>query len=172
MRLIFDTPSWSALMLPNINWLPIKDGDSRAFNLFSRHYSYQSYRDGRRRPGYRNRFLIAGPGEKMVLLTQDCKALFIWRRFIDKSGQNGINCAVFRNEGDILSSHLILEAEQLAWNRWPDQRLYTYVNANKIQSDNPGYCFKKAGWLQCGFTKSKGLVILEKLANTPKEGTI
>jgi hypothetical protein len=30
-----------------------------------------------------------------------------------------VNCAVFRNEGPVLSSDLILEAEELAWGRWP-----------------------------------------------------
>jgi hypothetical protein len=46
-----------------------------------------------------------------------------------------------------------------AWNRWPDQRLYTYVNPVKV-SANPGYCFKQAGWRFCGKTKG-GLHILE-----------
>jgi hypothetical protein len=40
---------------------------------------------------------------------------------------------------------MILEAETFALERWPDEtRLYTYVNAKKIQSSNPGYCFIKA----------------------------
>ena len=145
------------------NWLPALDGDPRAFAIMQRHYSYQDYADGRRRdlsnPGRR---LFVGPGAKMVLLSADCRALFVWRKFIDKSGQLGVNCAVFRNEGNELSSRLILEAEQLAWERWPGERLYTYVNAKKVKSNNPGYCFKKAGWNTCGFTQSKRLVILEK----------
>lgn len=29
---------------------------------------------------------------------------------------------------------------------------------------NPGYCFKRAGWRQCGITKVNKLVILEKEA--------
>lgn len=76
--------------------------------------------------------------------------------------QYGICCAIFRNESPILSSTLILEAEQHAWARWPGQRLYTYVNGAAIRSTNPGYCYLKAGWSKCGATKS-GLVILEKL---------
>jgi hypothetical protein len=144
-------------------WLPAKDGDPRAFAIMRRHYSYQPYSDGRRQNlANRNRFLFVGPGEKMVLLTPDLRALFVWRKFIDKSGQQGINCAVFRNEGPHLSSELILDAEKLAWQRWPDERLYTYVNANKVKSTNPGYCFKMAGWRYCGKT-TKRLHILEKL---------
>ena len=151
------------MILPGVTWLTVKDGDPRAFALMKRHYSFYHYRDGRRRdPGNRNRFLFAGPGEKMVLLTADCRALFVWRKFIDKSGQTGINCAVFRNEGDELSSRLILEAEELAWRRWPDERLYTYVNPRMVKSANPGWCFKVAGWRPCGTTKKRALLVLEK----------
>lgn len=150
-------------LFPEMTWLPARDCDPRAYALFSRHYSASPYRDGRRRdPSNPTRFSFVGPGEKMVLLTADLKALFVWRKFIDKSGQCGINCAVFRNEGDQLSSRLILEAEQLAWQRWPGERLYTYVNQRKIKSVNPGYCFKMAGWRPCGYTASKMLLILEK----------
>ena len=98
----------------------------------------------------------------MVLMTVNCDALFVWRKFIDKSGQTGVNCAVFRNESEHRSSDLILEAERIAWEKWPGERLYTYVNAKRIQSTNPGYCFKCAGWRQCGVTSSKKLIILEK----------
>lgn len=149
------------------HWLPIKDGDPRAATIYRRHYSCYQYKDKRRdRYGYRNRFLIVGPGEKMLLMTVDCNALFAWRKFIDRSGQVGVNCAIFRNESPILSSELILEAEQHAWQRWPGARLYTYVKAAVILSSNPGYCYLKAGWNKCGETKS-GLLILEKLPCAP-----
>lgn len=99
----------------------------------------------------------------MVLLTVDCKALFVWRRSMrpDLAGQSGVCCSIFRNEGVHLSSELILEAEELAWVRWPGERLFTYINPGAIQSRNPGYCFKVAGWTVCGETR-RGLVILEK----------
>lgn len=145
-------------------WLPVKDGDPRAAAIYRRHYSCYQYKDNRRsQHGYRNRFLIIGPGEKMLLMTVGCDALFAWRKFIDASGQQGVCCSVFRNESSILSSTLILEAEQHAWSRWPGARLYTYVKTAAIRSTNPGYCYKCAGWSECGRTKS-GLVILEKLA--------
>jgi hypothetical protein len=147
------------------HWLPVKDGDPRAAAIYRRHYSCYQYADNRRNDfSYRNRFLIVGPGEKMVLMTVNCDALFVWRKFIDKSGQTGINCSVFRNESPILSSELILEAEYWAWHRWPGARLYTYVDATAIKSSNPGYCYKSAGWHTCGVTKARGLVILEKFA--------
>lgn len=145
------------------HWLPAKDGDPRVFGLAKRHYSFHPYRDGRRENQfYRNRRLVVGPGEKMVLLTVMCDALFIWRRFIDRSGQQGVNCAMFRNESAVTSSLLIREACQHAWGRWPGERLYTYVNPATIRSSNPGYCFKMAGWRTAGRTKG-GLIILERL---------
>lgn len=138
-------------------WLGVLDGDARALDIFKRHYTYRNYKDNRRRT------IFVGPGEKMVLMTFNCDALFVWRKFIDASGQKGVNCSVFRNESPILSSELILEAEGYAWQRWPGERLYTYVAQQKIQSVNPGYCFKKAGWKNCGLTKRSKLVILEKM---------
>lgn len=98
-----------------------------------------------------------------VLLSHDDDALFVWRRFIDASGQQGINCSIFRNESPHLASAMILDAETWASARWPGERLYTYVNPDRIRSSNPGYCFKRAGWRFCGQTRGRRpLVILEK----------
>ena len=144
-------------------WIAVKDGDRRAVALFEKHYPARHYRDGRRRE------LFVGPGEKMVLLTIECDALFVWRKFISDDGQDGVNCAVFRNEGQCLSSELIREACELAWVRWPNERLYTYVAPLKIRSSNPGYCFIKAGWRKCGVSKG-GLVILELTLEEVKHG--
>lgn len=148
-------------------WYPVKDGDPRVSAIYRRHYSCNQYQDGRRdQPQYRNRHLVMGPGEKLVLLSADERAIFGWRRFIDDSGQEGVNCAFFRNEGAfegrVKSSDLIRAAETLAWARWPGERLYTYVDAAAVQSINPGYCFKKAGWRGVGHTQARGLLILEK----------
>ena len=144
-----------------VNWYGVKDGDPVARSIFDRHYSRRHYKDGRKPK------LFVGPGEKMVLMTSDASALFVWRKFISDGGQSGVNCAVFRNEGNALSSALILEAEELAWERWPGERLYTYVWPAKIRSTNPGFCFQKAGWRKCGITKKKRMIILEKLPHDP-----
>lgn len=137
-------------------WIPILDGNDEARRLFDRHYSRYFYADGRQPK------LFVGPGEKMVLTTPCRRALFVWRKFISGDGQQGINCAVFRNEGAGLSSDLIQEADQLADARWPGERHYTYVNPRKIRSTNPGYCFIRAGWRRCGITKRRRLSILER----------
>jgi hypothetical protein len=148
-------------------WLTTKDGDPRVAAIYRRHYSCYKYADGRRnQKSYRNRNQVIGPGQKMVLITPDCKAIFGWRKFIDDSGQIGINCAFFRNEGALngmLSSEMILAAERLAWARWPGERLYTYVNTRAVNGD--GACFKHAGWKKCGRSKKRDYLILEKHPN-------
>lgn len=137
-------------------WHECRDGDNGAREIYDRHYSRYFYADGRKPK------LFVGPGEKMVLITEAGDAVWCWRKFKDASGQQGVNNAIFRNEGPILSSLLIMDAEQLAWKRWPGERLYTYVKPTDIRSTNPGACYKKAGWKVCGITKWNKLLILEK----------
>jgi hypothetical protein len=137
-------------------WIPVLDGNETARTIFRRHYSYRPYADGR------DPKLIVGPGYKLVLIWHDARALFVWRKFISGDGQSGVNCAAFRNEGAGLSSTLIKLADEIADDRWPGERHYTYVNPRKVQSENPGYCFLMAGWRRCGETKNKKLIILER----------
>ena len=78
-------------------------------------------------------------------------------------GETGVNCAVFRNEGPVRSSELIMAADAVAWLRWPGERLYTYVDPSKVRRKrDPGRCFIRAGYRQCGVTKS-GKLVFEKL---------
>jgi len=146
-------------------WIEVKDGDLSCREPYRRHYSARHYRDGR------DPCLFVGPGEKLVLLTRDAKAVFVWRRLLfSADGQTGINCALFRNEGDQLLSDLIRLADEIAWSRWPGLRHYTYINPHKIRPSQhryrnpryPGRCFLKAGWEYCGSSK-RGLYILERL---------
>lgn len=143
--------------IPRSHWMRIHDGDLRAKAIFHRHYSRRRYRDGR------DPVKIIGPGQYLMLMTHDEDALFAWRKFISMDRQVGLCCAIFRNEGPILSSELILDAEGWAAWKWPmESRYYTYVNPRRVRSSNPGYCFLMAGWNRCGVTKS-GLTILDKL---------
>lgn len=137
-------------------WIPVKDGNDTGRAIFDNHYSRSRYADGRKP------LLYVGPGEKMVLLTPDALALFIWRKFRSMDPQQeGVCCAVFRNEGPQLSSALIRSADELAWARWPGERLYTYVDPQKTRRKrDPGRCFLKAGWQHFGWSKG-GLRILE-----------
>lgn len=140
-------------------WIPVLDGDDRVRGFYRRHYSCRHYRDGR------NPRLFVGPGEKLVLLTQYSDACFIWRKFIDAAipKQTGVNCSLFRNESDVLSSQLIIEADEIAWEKWGNERLYTYVNPKKIKSTNPGYCYIQAGWTRLPYLTKSGKVVLEIL---------
>lgn len=149
-------------------WMEVKDGNATGRAIFHRHYSHKPYADGR------DPALFVGPGEKMVLLTPDARALFVWRKFISGDGQEGVNCAVFRNEGAGLSSDLIKAADAMAWEKWPGERHYTYVNRKKLHTATkrgnkycpwpPGKCFLEAGWNYCGITKWNKLIILERTA--------
>jgi hypothetical protein len=139
-------------------WITIVDGNDEARSLFDRHYSRYRYADGRQPR------LFVGPGQKLVLTTPCRRALFVWRKFISADGQDGVNCAIFRNEGAGLSSDLIREADASADARWPGERHYTYVNGREVASRNPGYCFIKAGWRKCGITKWNKLLIFERPA--------
>jgi len=73
------TQPWLPFTLPT--WIPVKDGNQTGRELFQRHYSRYVYADGRQPQ------LFVGPGEKLVLLTTDACALFVWRKFISKGGQ-------------------------------------------------------------------------------------
>lgn len=142
-------------------WWLTKDGDKSCLALYQRHYSAaKAYADGR------PRYQFVGPGAHIVLRTADCRAMFVWRKYIDdtKPRQYGVECAVFRNEGPWLSSELVRQADAIADLCWPSERHYTKVRPAAVRSANPGYCFKRAGWRSCG-TTGNGLSILERLPN-------
>ena len=133
-----------------------------ATRLADRHYS-------RKHPKSKKGFV--GPGEKIVLLSCDEKAVFVWLHANpEMRGDHidGINCTIFRNESPVLSSILILEAEKFAHERWPDKKLFTYVDPKKVKSTKPGYCFIKAGWKITGNSKN-GLLLLEKCTKIKEE---
>jgi hypothetical protein len=128
--------------------------DQECRQLADRHYS-------RRTVGARQ---FAYSGRKLVLRDALGDVLFVWMYpdpALRMDGQVGYNCAIFRNESARRSSEIILEAEQFAVAKWGPGRAYTYVNPKKIRSSNPGYCFKRAGWTQIGFSQG-GMVLLEK----------
>jgi len=127
-------------------FLPYTDGlivtthfDQECRILADRHYS-------RRTPGARQ---FCYSGRKLVLRNTEGTVLFVWmypNPDMRMDGQVGYNCAIFRNESERLSSEIILEAERMAFNKWGPNRLYTYIDPKKIQSVNPGYCYKVVGW--------------------------
>jgi hypothetical protein len=155
----------SLLTYPSL-WIETRDGDRSGLVMFRRHYSRYVYADGRQPK------LFVGPGFKLVLITPAADALFVWRKSIQADGQDGLNCSVFRNEGKTLASDLIREADDIAFERWPGMRHFTYVNPAKIRhTRQPGRCFLKAGWRyvrddsgRIMRTKRRNLIILERPA--------
>jgi len=134
------------MLLPFSDRLVITDKfDDEAVRLADRHYS-------RQKPGT-NQFMP--PGKTMVIRDTEGTIVFgwLWQEYRD-DGQSGYNCSIFRNESGRLSSDVILEAEALVFTAWGVNRLFTYVDPNCVESPNPGYCFKKAGWDYICTTKS------------------
>lgn len=131
-------------------WWGTFDGDKECLAMYERHYPPKRYRYGRRVAQF------VGPGEQLVFRNDPSKpleAIFVWRKFLDdcideRTGrrQEGVNCAVFRNEGDACSSELIAQADACADVCWPDSRHYTYVDPARVRSALPGACFLAAGW--------------------------
>jgi hypothetical protein len=117
------------------------------------------------------------PGETVVLVTRDKTAVWGWWRPHPRSGiramngRDGWTCSIFSNHGATLSSELVLDAERalaalssanlLAAPCGPDGMM-TYVDARKVRSRNPGYCFKCAGWVRIGEAKHGRKPLLAK----------
>ena len=146
-------------LLPGQQLYPSHRADPRALALYKRHYSAAKsapYRQARS-------LNFVAAGQPLVLLTVAGDACFVWLRNTAErlDRQRGICCTLFRNEGPLLSSDLVREADALAWARWPDvPRHFTYVDPGKVRSRNPGYCFLRAGWRRCG-RSGRGLLLLQ-----------
>jgi hypothetical protein len=112
------------------------------------HYSRQT-------PGARS---FTRNGQNLVFVTRDARATWVTFRPTPgkaerKDGLDAWECALFRNEGGILSSKLIREAVDLSialWGPWPCDGFITYVKPECVKTGRPGgvvgYCYKRAGW--------------------------
>lgn len=143
-------------------WLEVLDGNPTARDLFTRHYSNQHRRRGRKQPS-----LIVGPGFKLLLITADAQSVCSWRKAeIRQDDQTGVECNIFRREGGEVASSLLADAMDIAWKRWPGARFFTFIDPKEVsptwRAGRPtwGHCFYQAGWRFCGLTK-KRLHILE-----------
>lgn len=104
------------------------------------------------------------PGKNLVLRTQNCDALWVSWQGIRDDGFDAWECTIFRNESNILSSQLIEEAIKITIKKWglmPKDGMITYVKPKAIQSINPGYCFKVAGFKKIGESKVNKLILLQ-----------
>ena len=128
-------------------WDVVTKADSRAVALADDHYSRQT-------PGSRE---IGPPGQKLVLLSSDHTAVWgshrpaPWTGIQRMDGFTGHNCFIFRNIGPTLSSALIWEAVGITALRWGVAPFLTYVAVDHVRSNNPGYCYIKAGFVRVGY---------------------
>lgn len=133
--------------------------DVRARPLADRHYN-------RRKVGSPQ---FAPPGSCLVLLTENADALWItsWPKgeYVRHAWPGAWVCSCFRNEGDVLSSELILEAVAATcafYGAPPKQGMITFVDPEKTRHKrDPGRCYRKAGFSVVGETAKDALVALQ-----------
>lgn len=161
------TPGETGYPQVSDHWCITRDGDLECYALYRRHYSSRKNAQPKQRQ-------FVGPGDPMVLIISNGLSLFVWlKQQYRRDGQTGINCAVFRNEGRVLSSLLINEAATLARLRWPGERLFTFVDATQVRHKrDPGRCFVRAGWQRDGESKAGLLIFADRAinANPPRGG--
>lgn len=137
-------------------WQVRNRNDKVIVALADRHYSRQT-RGARQMgaPAYRLAFVT--PCERAGWLSQ-------WTDHPD-DGLLALRCAFFRNEGAGLSSELIVAAMRLTEAIWPPEEFavypadgwVTWIEPAKIESPNPGYCFKVAGcWTDHTWAPARG----------------
>jgi hypothetical protein len=124
-------------------WHRVKVSDPLARSMRDRHYST-------RNPGGRT---VGPPGRRLVLVSDDEHALWIthWpdpKLVLDRI--DALRCTLFRREGRRRerASVLILAAmatSEAYFGTAPAGWL-TYVEPSKIRSQDPGFCFKMAGY--------------------------
>ena len=146
------------------HWRLSHKADKLGCQLADRHYS-------RRKIGAPQ---FMPPGETIVMVAPELPAVWGWWRPHPRSGikaMNGLDgwtCTIFRNESPVLSSLLVLEAEEFlrGYTIGPDG-LLTYIKDSAVRSLNPGCCFKKAGYRTAGRSRDGKKTLLQKLAVTP-----
>lgn len=124
------------------HWRRATKFDARGAALADRHYSRRTVGSPQFMP----------PGRTLVLITPEGDA--VWGTHwpaaeLTLDGLDAWRCSIFRNEGPLLSSELILEAMERTAETWrgrPADGWLTFVAKDKVRSVNPGACFKKAGW--------------------------
>lgn len=132
--------------------------DPRAVPIADRHYNRQKIGSPQFVP----------PGRCVVLLTPGADALWVtsWPKaeYVQHAWAGAWICSCFRNESSHLSSELIRQAVAITRGVWPEVPslgMVTFVNAKKVRRKrDPGRCFRKAGFVDCGKTKG-GLIALQ-----------
>jgi hypothetical protein len=135
-------------------WIVTHKGDRSCRLLADRHYS-------RQHPGHP---MFTRPGHNLTLRTAAGDAVWVTWSGVRDDGINAWECTIFRNESSHISSEMIRAAVGATLSEWgqpPPDGIITYVDATKVRSANPGYCFKSAGWKRIGKSKHRGLILLQ-----------
>ena len=139
-------------------WKLSNRADPAAVDIANRHYN-------RQKPGTPQ---FVPPGRCLVFLSSDNRAVWVtswpFAEYVKHEWAGAWVNSLFRNEGQYLSSELIRQAIAASRFFWqpPALGLITFVDASKIRSTNPGYCYLRAGFHRVGETKG-GLVALQLL---------
>lgn len=131
-----------------MTWTITHKGDRRAVALADRHYTRKS-------PGAPQ---FTRPGRNLVLLSREADAVWVTWNGIRQDGYEAWECTIFRNEGQYLSSHLIVLALGITRHLWgmpPKDGIITYVGKHLR-----GGCFYAAGFRRIGASKS-GMALLQ-----------
>lgn len=148
-------------------WHRVKASDALARAMRDRHYSTE-------KPGGKT---VGPPGRRLVLISDDESALWIthWpdpRLVLDKI--DALRCTVFRREGRRRERASVLiqaamEASERYFGAAPSGWL-TYVEPAKVRSQDPGYCFKMAGYeLDATFRSGKLIRLRRPALGIPKD---
>ena len=132
-------------------WVQVGRAHPEVAQLADRHYT--------RRPSSRGNAQFAPPGRVVILLARSLFGSAAWvsraSRHDKHAWPGAWTCTLFRNESRCwLSSDLVRAAVAATEARWgrPPVGWLTFVQPQRVQSRNPGFCFLKAGWRRLGMT--------------------
>jgi len=144
-------------------WTQTWKADPAVRRLADRHYSRETI----------GAVGFAPPGQTIVLrLThegQEAAWISSWQQYAKHAWRGAWVCTLFRNETTLRSSDLIREALAVTLTLWgygygeqlpPKQGMITFVDPRKVQSNVPGWCFRRAAFKRVG-TTSRGLLVLQ-----------
>jgi hypothetical protein len=144
-----------------MNWLLSHRADKQVVPLADRHYNRQKIGSPQ----------FAPPGRCFVLKTKKVDAFWItswpFAEYTKHQWAGAWVCSAFRNESLSLSSDLVRQAVAATRWKWPDVPnlgMVTFVDPKKVQNKRDfGRCYRRAGFVEVGVTKSNNLIALQIL---------
>lgn len=149
-----------------MRWELADRADPHGASIADRHYNRQKVGAAQFVP----------PGACLVLTPPTALWITSWpySEYVKHAWPGAWVCSAFRNEDRAnLSSELIVEAVAATRWRWPDVPalgMVTFIDTEKTRHKrDPGRCFRKAGFVPCGWTKDRGLLALQLLPDAMPE---